>query len=51
MIKKSFVFVFILLLCGCIEVGEFTPERHDQYEVGHPDCEKNPERCVEGVAW
>ena len=51
MIRKVFVVFFILLLSGCIEAGKFTPERHAEYELGHPDCQKTPERCIDGVAW
>ena len=49
--KKVLIVSILFLLCGCFEVGEFTPERHAQYELGNPDCKKTPERCIEGVAW
>ncbi|MBR2921783.1 MAG: hypothetical protein IKC10_00520 [Alphaproteobacteria bacterium] len=49
--KKILLFVMILLLSGCVKVGEFTPETHKLYEMGKPDCEKTPERCYKGVPW
>ena len=49
--KKFLLVLFILFLSGCIEAGEFTPERHALHSVGHPDCDQTPEKCVEGVPW
>ena len=41
----------MLLALGACKVGEFTPERHQIYDLGRPDCEKQPERCINGVPW
>ncbi len=49
--KKIFVFCIIVLLSACVKVGEFTPERHAQYELGKPDCNKTPEKCINGIPW
>ena len=51
MVQKAFALFLLVLLSACVEVGEFTPERHAEHELGHPDCQKTPERCIEGVAW
>lgn len=48
--QKVIVFLTALLLSGCV-AGEFSPERHAQYEEGHPDCKVTPERCINGVPW
>ncbi|MBQ8677081.1 MAG: hypothetical protein IJ529_01270 [Alphaproteobacteria bacterium] len=49
--KKVGILALILVLCGCIEVGKFTPERHALHEYGKPNCEHQPDRCINGVAW
>ena len=50
--KKLAILFFIVLLSGCVvKVGEFTPERHAQHEVGKPNCEKTPDKCIHGVPW
>ncbi len=49
--KYLLVLFFVLFLSGCIQVGEFTPERHAQYELGKPDCNKTPEKCINGIPW
>ena len=41
----------LVLLCGCVKAGEFTPETNKLYELGKPNCEKVPERCHKGVPW
>lgn len=45
------VLLFLCLLSGCVKVGEFTPERHAQHELGTPDCNKTPEKCINGIPW
>lgn len=49
--KKVLLFLFVTMLCSCIKAGEFTPETHQLYELGKPDCEKMPDRCHKGVPW
>ena len=49
--RKLGLFLLVLVLSGCVEVGKFSPKRHAQHEVGHADCQKTPDRCVNGVAW
>ncbi len=49
--KKIAVLFLICLLAACVKAGEFSPERHAQYEQGKPDCSKTPERCIKGVPW
>jgi len=50
-VKNILVCLLVIILSGCIKAGEFSPERHAQYELGHADCEKTPERCIHGVPW
>lgn len=38
--KKLICLLLIAMLGACVKAGEFSPERHAQYEQGHPDCEK-----------
>lgn len=49
--NKLIVLLMIMVLSGCVKAGEFSPERHAQYEQGHPECNKSPEKCVNGVPW
>ena len=52
--KKMRIFlslILLLALSACIEAGEFSPERHALHEYGHPDCQVEPQKCVNGVAW
>lgn len=49
--KKILLLLFLLILCACVQVGEFSPESHDLYEMGKADCEKTPEKCHKGVPW
>ncbi len=51
MMKKLMVLLLISLLGGCFQAGEFTPERHAVYEMGQPDCDTTPDRCINGVPW
>ncbi|MBQ8661382.1 MAG: hypothetical protein IJ482_03565 [Alphaproteobacteria bacterium] len=47
--KLTITALLLLSLAAC-SVGEFTPERHAQYESS-VDCEKTPQRCVRGYPW
>ncbi len=49
--KKILAFILVFILTACVKAGEFSPERHAQYEQGRADCEKTPERCIHGVPW
>lgn len=49
--KRVFALILVVFLSACMQVGEFTPERHAQHEMGHPDCDEMPERCINGVPW
>lgn len=50
--KIIMMLLAILTIAACeIKVGEFTPERHRLHDLGRPDCEKTPEKCVDGVPW
>ena len=49
--KKLFMLFLIVFLAACVKVGEFTPERHADYELGKPNCETNPEKCIKGIPW
>lgn len=49
--KKVLLLLVLIILSGCVKVGEFSPQSHDLYEMGKPDCEKNPEKCHKGVPW
>ena len=49
--KTFLVLLMIVALGACVRVGEFTPERHAQYEMGKPDCNKTSEKCINGIPW
>lgn len=51
MIRHVIVLTLFALLTGCIRAGEFTPERHAQYEIGQTDCNKTPKKCINGIPW
>ncbi len=49
---RIFLLAVVLLISGCsIEVGKFTPKRHALHDQNRPDCEENPDRCVDGYPW
>ncbi len=48
---KVFLGLFALFLLVSCKVGEFTPERHALYDLNRPDCEKTPEKCINGYPW
>jgi hypothetical protein len=48
--KKYIACLLIFMLTACV-AGEFSKERHAQYEQGQPDCNKQPERCINGIPW
>ena len=49
--KNFLILLLVVLISGCVKVGEFTPRSHELYEMGKADCEKTPERCHKGVPW
>lgn len=49
--KRLVILMLVVILSGCFKAGEFTPERHALYEMGQPDCDKTPEKCIDGVPW
>lgn len=51
--KKLILMLAVLAVAGCVVVGEFPKNREKLHEMGHEQdyCQKNPDRCVEGVAW
>ena len=40
-----------LLALGACTVGDLPPEREAMYEINKPDCNTNPEKCVQGYPW
>lgn len=51
--KYLIAFFCVCLLTACVEVGNFSEKRIKLHEMGYGNdyCEKNPDRCVEGVPW
>ncbi len=51
--KKVLLFIGLLLLSGCVEVGNFPEDRVNLHEMGSENdyCDKHPSRCYEGVQW
>ncbi len=49
--KKICLVALILMLGACVRAGDFSPERHAQYEIGKPDCDKTPQKCINNVPW
>lgn len=47
--KKIFVLLMLLSLAAC-EVGNFPKERMEMYQ-DQTDCQKMPERCINGIPW
>lgn len=45
--------LLLLVVCGlsACKVGDFPENRRAMYEMGQADCEKTPERCVQGYPW
>lgn len=50
--KKIFIIFCLLVLCSC-EVGKFPENRERLHNsgVGKDFCEKNPQRCYQGIPW
>lgn len=49
--KKILLLILIVILSGCVKVGEFSPDSRRLYEYGKVDCEKTPEKCHKGIPW
>lgn len=53
--KKIYLLILLSILCGCVEVGNFPAKRQKLHNMNAGQeadfCEKNPDRCIEGVAW
>ena len=53
--KKIYIAILVCFLCSCVEVGNFPAQRqklHNMNTGQEPNfCDKNPNRCIEGVAW
>ena len=53
--KKWYILLLVLILFGCVEVGNFDAKRERLHRMGTSEeanyCEQNPDRCVNGVAW
>ncbi|MBQ9731546.1 MAG: hypothetical protein IJV97_00460 [Alphaproteobacteria bacterium] len=47
---KYFLLIFFLLLSAC-QVGELTPEREALYTKNTVDCNKTPQKCIDGYPW
>ena len=47
-----FMIVVLLLVAvaGC-KVGDFGEDRLSEYELNRPDCQKTPDRCIDGYPW
>ena len=50
--KKLGILALMLVLGGCV-AGEFESKRNRLHEMNSDKeiCEKNPDRCINGVAW
>ncbi len=48
---RIFVAIAILLAVSACTVGDIPPERQALYDSNKPDCDKNPEKCVQGYPW
>lgn len=52
--RKLGICLCLLLLSGCVKVGEFPANREKLHNMGGQSedyCQKNPNRCVDGVVW
>lgn len=43
--------LLMLLTVAACKVGDFGEDRFKQYELNQPDCEKTPDRCIDGYPW
>ncbi len=50
---KKFILLFLLFLIGCVVAGDFSEDRNRLHELGRDEayCQKNPDRCVNGIPW
>lgn len=53
--KKTVLFLLVLMICGCVEVGKFPEHRERLHNLGTENdkafCEQNPDRCYNGIPW
>lgn len=51
--KKVFLFLMMIILNACVVSGDFTERRNRLHELGRDDayCQKNPDKCVDGIPW
>ena len=53
--KKIYILLLISFMCSCVEVGNFPAKRQKLHNMNTGQeadyCQKNPQRCIEGVAW
>ncbi len=48
--KKLVLLMFLLCLAGC-EVGKLKPERQKLYTIGNDICDREPDKCINGIPW
>lgn len=49
---KIITTIMLLFAISACVAGELPKERNDYYTTQSDDyCEKNPTRCIEGIAW
>lgn len=52
--KRFLLFLVMIILASCsVEIGKVTPERKQLYDHNNNQefCEKNPDKCVNGIPW
>lgn len=51
--KKFVVLLLLLGVAACVEAGAFSEKRNRLHQLGQEEdyCQRNPDRCVDGVAW
>ncbi len=51
--KKVFLLFVITMLGACVVSGDFPENRNRLHELGRDDvyCQKNPDKCIDGIPW
>ncbi|MBR2033154.1 MAG: hypothetical protein IKA03_00595 [Alphaproteobacteria bacterium] len=50
--KLCFMFLALMTLTACsFEVGDFGEKRQSWYDKNTVDCNKTPNKCVNGYPW